>query len=81
MTIYLPDNIKQLTEEEQEKMYWEVWKNNSHRWVEYHRGYYQCSYCEICSTNLMPASAFGLCKENPFLKELINEHSTNSTDC
>ncbi len=58
-----------LTEEQQELMYWEELKFNSHKWIEIHKGYYQCSFCEASHTSVMPINGKSLCKKNPFIYE------------
>jgi hypothetical protein len=54
----------ELTEEQKERMYWQQYVNDSHRWVEYHEGYYECSFCHIHTTNMLPSVNF-MCEKNP----------------
>jgi hypothetical protein len=56
-----------ITEEQQELMYWEELKFNSHKWVETHKGYYKCSFCGTSHTSAMPMNGKTLCKDNIFL--------------
>ena len=46
MHIDLPRPQRMLTKEEEEKEYWDLLKYNSHKWVEFAVGYYQCEYCK-----------------------------------
>ncbi len=56
-----------LSEEQKEQMYWEELKFNSHRWIETSKGYYQCSFCNIFHTSVMPMNGKQLCKDNPYI--------------
>lgn len=66
MYVTLPTNTIELTEEQKEELYWKQYVNDSHRWVEYHPGYYECSFCHIHTTNLMPPVGF-MCDKNPHI--------------
>jgi hypothetical protein len=55
------------TEEEQEQMYWDELKFNSHKWIETHKGYYRCFFCGTYHTSAMPINGKQLCKDNPFI--------------
>lgn len=58
--------MPELTQEQKENIEWQSWVYNSHRWVEYEKGYYQCSFCGHNATNQMGVtSGVGLCKQNP----------------
>jgi len=60
----------QPTEEQREKMVWEDWVFDSHKWIETYQGYYQCEFCGTSRTNAMGTEGITLCKENPFIKKL-----------
>jgi hypothetical protein len=57
-----------ITEEQKEKHYWDLLKHESHRWVEFSNGYYECAFCKAIHTSVMPLGAHKLCTENPNLK-------------
>ncbi len=57
-----------LSEEEREKLYWDDLNFNSHRWVEYNKGYYKCSFCHNTHTSTMPTSQVSFCELNPYIK-------------
>ncbi len=57
-----------LTEEEKERHYWDLLKYESHRWVEFSKGYYKCSFCDAIHTSLMHLGKYKICPENPNLK-------------
>lgn len=69
MTKALKEDEIVLTEEQQEQMYWSRYKFDSHRWVEYAKGYYQCSFCGRQHTSAMPINFASLCQSNPHLKD------------
>jgi hypothetical protein len=68
MHIDLPRPQRMLTKEEEEKEYWDLLKYNSHKWVEFAVGYYQCEYCKINHTSMMSMNGKPLCGDNPHLK-------------
>ena len=68
MHIYLPRPQRMLTKEEEEKEYWDLLKYNSHKWVEFAVGYYQCEYCKRNHTSIMSMYGKPLCVDNPHLK-------------
>jgi len=68
MHIDLPQPQRILTKEEEEKQYWDLLKYDSHKWVEFAKGYYDCEYCKIIHTSVMPIDGKPLCSENPHLK-------------
>ncbi len=48
------------------------WAWNSHNWLEYSPGYYECVYCSSRHTSVMGINRnYPLCKENPLLKGKI----------
>lgn len=57
-----------ITPEQKEKIYWDTLKFDSHKWVEFERGYYECAFCKATHTSMMPINHHILCKENPHLK-------------
>lgn len=65
MFIPLTEKMPELTEEQKEKMNWDNWVWNSHKWIEKERGYYTCDFCGNMTTNLMSLGSVGLCKKNP----------------
>lgn len=58
-----------LSEAEQEQMYWDELRFNSHRWIEIAKGYYQCYFCNASHTSAMPMNKKELCKDNPYIKQ------------
>jgi hypothetical protein len=66
MIIPLPQPEDEFSKEEQERLYWERFIDDSHRWVEFRKGYYQCSFCLAISTTTHPPYKF-MCEKNPFL--------------
>jgi hypothetical protein len=58
------------TPEQEEKNYWDTLKFDSHKFIEHQEGYYQCDFCKIWITSMMPLHVAGhsICKENPYLK-------------
>lgn len=69
MIVHLPEyKLNSLTEEQIEQIYWDSYVFDSHRWVEYQKGYYQCSFCGAIHTSVMPSSVHRMCSQNPFLK-------------
>ena len=59
-----------LTAEQQEKLFWDNWKFESHRWLEHSKGYFTCDFCGVNHTSRMPLSIQNLCMKNPFITEL-----------
>ena len=58
----------QISETDKEKMFWNEWVWNSHKWIEHHKGYYTCEFCNSTFTNMMPiGDDVKLCKHNPIL--------------
>ena len=59
-----------ISPDELEKMQWHEWVWNSHKWVETHKGYYNCEFCNMTWTNMMPISEHvRLCVNNPFINK------------
>lgn len=69
MHIYLPRPQPMLTKEEEEKQYWDILKYDSHKWVEFAVGYYQCEYCKGYHTSMMSMDGKSICVDNPHLKK------------
>jgi hypothetical protein len=67
-----------LTEKQIEKNYWDLLKYDSHRWIEFAVGYYQCEYCKINHTSMMSMNGKPLCVNNPHLK--YQNHMTNKEE-
>lgn len=67
MLIPIKEEILEISPEQQEKMYWDQIMFDSHRWVEFHKGYFTCDFCKSTRTSSMPVSG-PMCKENPHLK-------------
>lgn len=57
------------TEEQQEQMYWDNFNFESHRWVEFSKGYYECSFCKLIHTSTMPTNSKSFCQSNPYIKK------------
>jgi hypothetical protein len=68
MHIDLPQPQRILTKEEEEKEYWDLLKYDSHKWVEFAQGYYECEFCKMTHTNIMPINGKPICGNNPHLK-------------
>lgn len=68
MLLSIPQPQPLLTEEQQEKIYWDNLKFDSHKWVESVPGYYTCEFCNTSHTSLMPLGTHSLCSKNPHLK-------------
>lgn len=68
MHIDLPQPQLTLTKEEEEKEYWDLLKYDSHKWVEFAQGYYECEFCKMTHTNIMPINGKPICGNNPHLK-------------
>jgi hypothetical protein len=68
MHIDLPQPQRILTKEEEEKEYWDLLKYDSHKWVEFAQGYYECEFCKVTHTNIMPINGKPICGNNPHLK-------------
>ena len=68
MHIELPQPQRILTKEEEEKEYWDLLKYDSHKWVEFAPGYYECEFCKMTHTNIMPMNGKPICGSNPHLK-------------
>lgn len=62
-----------LTPEQKERIYWDNWVFESHKWIEFHNGYYTCEFCNMIHTAMMPISNHNLCKNNPKILEIINK--------
>ena len=56
-----------LTEEQEEEQYWDLLKFNSHKWIETHKGYYSCEFCNTNHTSAMPMNGKTLCSKNPHI--------------
>ena len=68
MFIPIKEEVFKISETDAEKMYWNDWVWNSHKWIEHRRGYYTCAFCNSTFTNMMPiGDNVKLCKHNPIL--------------
>ena len=67
-----------LTPEQQERMYWARIKYDSHKWIEYHKGYYKCEFCDLIHTSTLSFETVNICKKNPNLFPTDNQTPTNS---
>lgn len=63
---------QQLTPEQKEQMYWSTWGYDSHKWVEYEKGYYRCSFCDSYRTSMSFINNPPICEKNPYIAELID---------
>lgn len=71
MIINLPEPEFKHTPEEKEKMFWDEWKFNSHRFEEYQKGYYSCSFCGTVHTSMRAINDYHICEKNPYIKEAM----------
>lgn len=78
MYINLPEPQLHLTEEEKEKSFWDRWRFDSHRFVEYEKGYAQCSFCGAVHTSTMPVNNFSICIANPAIKNLLTNQANKN---
>ncbi len=62
-----------LTPEQQERMYWAKIKYDSHKWIEYHKGYYKCEFCDLIHTSMLSFETVNICKKNPNLFPMDNQ--------
>ena len=54
----------------EEKQYWEEWKFQSHRWEEWQKGKFQCTWCSIIyQEETDDKSKVVFCKFNPLVFE------------
>ena len=51
MFIPIKEEILEITPEQQGKMYWDHIMFDSHRWVEFHKGYFTCDFCKSTRTS------------------------------
>jgi len=64
-----------ITEKEQLQLDLAGWILDSHYWIEYHPGYFECKWCRELHTSNRPVTVdYTLCPENPSLKRFI-EHN------
>ena len=60
----------QISEAESEKFYWNKLVWDTHKWIEHHKGYYTCAFCNATFTNMMPIDDnVKLCKDNPIINK------------
>ena len=70
MFIPIKEEVFKISETDAEKMYWNEWIWNSHKWIEQHKGYYTCQFCNQSFTNIMPlGDNVKLCQQNQIIKE------------
>jgi hypothetical protein len=67
MIVSLQVPTYEISKEEQEKMYFDDLIFNTHKWVEYREGYYQCEFCEAIHTSNMPIQYKNICTKNPYI--------------
>jgi hypothetical protein len=67
MNIPIKEDEIILTPEQQERMYWAKIKYDSHKWIEYHKGYYKCEFCDLIHTSMLSFETVNICKKNPNL--------------
>ncbi len=80
MFIPKPDELK-IDSNDSEKMQWNNWAWNSHRWVEIQKGYFQCSFCKANWTSTTPiGDNVRLCLRNPILNRLQIVDKGNETE-
>jgi hypothetical protein len=58
----------EISKEEEERMYWERFNFDSHKWVEYHPNYFRCEFCELIHTSNISLDGFSICDKNPNLR-------------
>ena len=70
MFIPIKEEVFKISETDAEKMYWNEWVWNSHKWIEHHKGYYTCQFCNQSFTNMMPLDDnIKMCQHNQIIKE------------
>ncbi len=63
-----------LTEKEDENRGLANWAFDSHYWIEYYQGYFECKWCKKKSTSAQGINIeFPLCLENPIIKQFIQK--------
>jgi len=67
MNVPIKEEEITLTPEQQERMYWTKIKYDSHKWIEYHKGYYKCEFCDSFHTSMLSLENVNICKKNPNL--------------
>jgi hypothetical protein len=73
MNIPIKEDEIILTPEQQERMYWAQLKYDSHKWIEYHKGYYKCEFCDSIHTSMLSFENVNICKKNPNLFPTDNQ--------
>ena len=73
MNIPIKEDEIILTPEQQERMYWAQIKYDSHKWIEYHKGYYKCEFCDSIHTSMLSFENVNICKKNPNLFPTDNQ--------
>ena len=76
MNIPIKEDEIILTPEQQERMYWAQIKYDSHKWIEYHKGYYKCEFCDSFHTSMLSFENVNICKKNPNLFPTDNQTPT-----
>ena len=52
----------------EEKKFWQKWLFDSHRWIEYKPGYFECSWCLSTWNDKKDETQVEICKQNPHVK-------------
>jgi hypothetical protein len=73
MIVPLQDTLREISKEEQEKMYFEDIIFNTHKWIEFHEGYYRCEFCAAHHTSVTPIHYTTICPENPYINKSKKE--------
>jgi hypothetical protein len=73
MNIPIKEEKITLSPEQQERMYWAKIKYDSHKWIEYYKGYYKCEFCDSTHTSVLTFDTVNICKKNPNLFPMDNQ--------
>ena len=60
-------------------MYWAQLKYDSHKWIEYPKGYYKCEFCDSIHTSVRTVDTVNICKKNPNLFPTDNQTPNQKT--
>ena len=73
MNIPIKEDEIIFTPEEKERIYWAQLKYDSHKWIEYIKGYYKCEFCDLTHNSMISFENVNICKKNPNLFPTDNQ--------